>query len=131
MIAATDAKNDTPIGQNIGDREVFGEAQRVPHRRDVKAGVEFQPFREVRQMHRQQDDVGQALGAFRLKVVLGHPERAIAQAVHRLRLGFGLVVRGDELVVAVVPRIHRRAQVTNVFQVDMAGVGTVELRDRR
>ena len=129
VIAAADAENHPPLGQDICHREVLGEAQRVPHRRDVEAGVKFQPLRQVRQVHGQQDDVRQALGALWLKVMLGHPERAIAQTIHRLRLNFRLVMGGDQLVVAVAPGVHRRAEVTNVFQVDMAGVGTVELCD--
>jgi hypothetical protein len=36
-------------------------------------------------------------------------------------------VSGNQLVIAVTPRIHRRAQITNVFQVDVTGIGTVEL----
>ncbi len=44
--------------------------------------------------------VGDALGAFALEMVLGHPERVVAEPVHQLGHGLGLVERGGEVVVA-------------------------------
>ena len=129
MVAAPNSEHDAAVGQDIGDREILGEAQRMPHRRDIEAGMELQPLREVRQMHRQHNDIWQAFGAFRLEMVLRHPERPIPQPVHRLRLGLGLVVSGDELLVAVMPGINRRAEVTYIFQVDVTRIGTIELGD--
>ncbi len=75
----------------------------MPHRRDVEPGVKLELLRKVRQMHREHDDVWQALGAFRLKMMLGHPERTITKAIHRLRLSLRLGVGGNQLVVAVTP----------------------------
>ena len=50
--------------------------------------------RHVRQVHRHHQDVGDALVAFMLEVVFGHPERVVAQAVHQLRHGLRLIEDG-------------------------------------
>ena len=71
--------------------EVLRQAQRMPHRRDVEAAADPQPLRHMRQVHRQHQDVGHALVALVLEVVLGQPERVEAQRVHLLGDGLRLL----------------------------------------
>ena len=56
----------------------------MPHRRDVEAAADLEVLGHMRQVQRHQQHVGDALGAFRLEVVLRHPEGAVAQAIHQL-----------------------------------------------
>ena len=86
-------------------------------------------LRQVRQVQRHHQHVGDALGAFGLEVVFGHPERAVAQAIERLGGDFRLVQGGGQLFVRVAAVVDRGAGVADVFQIDMAGVGAVELPD--
>ena len=55
----------------------------------------------MRQVHREHQDVGDALVAFALEVVLGEPERVEAEAVHRLRDRLGRVEHADQLLVRI------------------------------
>ena len=41
VIAAPDAEHGAAAGQDIGGGEILGEAQRVPHRRDVEAAADL------------------------------------------------------------------------------------------
>ena len=44
VVAAADAEDHAAPGQHVGDRVVLGQAQRVPHRRDVEAATDFRRF---------------------------------------------------------------------------------------
>ena len=96
VVAAADTEHDAAVGKDIRHRVVLGEAQRMPHRRDVEAAADPQVPGEMRQVQRHHQHVGDALGAFRLEVVLGHPERAVAEPIHQLRHGLGLAQRGGQ-----------------------------------
>jgi len=85
MIAAADAEDDPAVGEDVGHRVIFRQAQRVPHRGDVEAAADIDVFRDMRQVQRHQQHVGNALGAFALEVMLGHPEGVVAEAIHLLR----------------------------------------------
>jgi len=41
VIAAADAKDHPPAGEDVGHRVVFGEPQRMPHRHDVEAAADL------------------------------------------------------------------------------------------
>jgi hypothetical protein len=41
VVAAPDAEDDTPAGQDVGHRIILGEVQRMPHRHDVEAAAMF------------------------------------------------------------------------------------------
>ena len=71
-------------GENVGGRVVLGQPQRMPHGRDVEAAADPELLGEVRQVHRQHQDVRDALVALVLEVVLGQPERVVAELVHHL-----------------------------------------------
>ena len=94
VIAAPHPEDRSSLGQNVGHREVLGQTQRVPHRRDVESAADAQALRHMRQMHRQHQDVGYALVAFMLEMVLGEPERVEPQRIHLLGDGLGLLEHG-------------------------------------
>src|ERR1700722_16309066 len=129
VITASDPEHDAAFGQNIGDRVILGEAQRVPHRRDVEPGADLQVLRDMRQMQRHQQNVRDALGAFALKMMLGHPERVEPETVHRAShlLSFGK--RGGQMIVVVTAIVDRCAAVADILEIDVPGVKTVEFRD--
>ena len=114
---------------DVGHREVLGEPERMPHRRDVEPTAEAQPARDVGKMDGVHQHVGDALVALVLEVVLGQPEGVVAHPVHELRHGLGLVEHGDEALVGEAAVVHRGAAVPDVVHVDVASEQAVELRD--
>ena len=94
VIAAPDAKGDAAAGQDVGRRIILGQPQRVPHRRDVEAAADLDALRHMRQVQRRHQHVRDALVAFVLEMVLGHPEGVVAEPVHQLRHRLGLVEDG-------------------------------------
>jgi hypothetical protein len=42
VIAAPDAKDHPPAGQDVGHRVILGKTQRVPHRHDVEAAADVE-----------------------------------------------------------------------------------------
>ena len=129
VVAAADAEYGAPLGQDVGRRVILGEAQRMPHRCDVEAAADPQPLCDMRQMHRAHQDVRQALVAFGLEMVLGQPQRVVAELVHHLGDRFGLVEDRGELVVRIAPLVGRSGVLTMVGDVDVAGVDRHELVD--
>ena len=122
MVPASHAKYDAAMGKNVRHRVVLGQTQRMPHRCDVEAAADAQVLREMRQVQRHQQHIGNALGAFGLEVMLRHPVSAVAQAVHQLRHFFRFAQGGGQLFVRVAAIVDRRAAVADVLQVDMAGI---------
>ena len=41
VVAAADTHDDSAVGDDVGHRVIFGEADRVPHRQDVEGAAEF------------------------------------------------------------------------------------------
>ena len=81
----------------------------------------------MHQLHRQQNDIRQRFRAFRLEMVLGHPQRAVPELVHEACLGFGLGKTGQQDVVGIAAIVDGRAGVTDVFHIDVADIGAIEL----
>ena len=129
VVAAAEAEDHPAVAEDVRHRVVLGQAQRMPHRRDVEAAADLQVLRHVRQMQRHQQHVGDAFGALALEVVFGHPERVVAEAVHQHRHRLRLFQRGGEMRVVVAPIVDRRAGVADVVQIDVARVEAVEFRD--
>ena len=129
VIAAAEAEDHPAARQNVRHRVVLGQAQRMPHRRDVEAAADLQVLRHVRQMQRHHQHVGNALGALALEMMLRHPERVVAVTVHQHRHRLRLLQRGGEMLVVIQPIVDRRAGVADVVQIDMARVEAVEFRD--
>src|SRR5262249_16339346 len=49
VIAAADAEDGAPLGEDVGDGKVLGEPQRMPHGSYVEAAADAQPARDLRQ----------------------------------------------------------------------------------
>ncbi len=90
VIATTHPETDPAPGKDVGLGEVLGQPQRVPGRYDIEAATEAELLCQVGEMHRQHQDVGDALVAFSLEMVLGEPERVVAECVHATGHGLGL-----------------------------------------
>ena len=78
VIAAADAHDDAAVGDDVGHRVVLGEPDRMPHRQHVERAAELQALRLGGEPQAELDQVGQALVAFVLEVVLGGPQRVVA-----------------------------------------------------
>ena len=126
MVAATDAEDDAAIGEPVGHGEVLGQAERVPHGGDVEAAAEAQTLGDVGEVDDEHQEVGDALVALGLEVVLGHPEGVVAVLVQGLGDGHALVEGGGEVLVGVGAVVDRGSAVADVFHVDVAGVQAVK-----
>ena len=74
LVAAADAKHQPAAGQDIAQRKVFSQAQWVPHGNDIERRAELEVLGVGCQVGAQQGQVGDALVAFPLKMVLCGPE---------------------------------------------------------
>jgi hypothetical protein len=83
VVAAADAEGDATARQRVDHREILGQPQRMPHRRDVEAAAEPEPVRLVCEVERHHQDVRDALVPLALEVVLGEPERIVPRAVEQ------------------------------------------------
>ena len=129
VVAARDAEHDAAVGEDVGHRVVFSQAQRMPHGRHVEAAADVHVLGDVRQVQRHQQHVGDALGALVLEVVLRHPEGREAKLVHGARDGLRLPQRRGQVGVAVAPLVYRDAAVADVLDIGMAGEQAVEFGD--
>ena len=129
VIAAADAHDHPPAGDDVGHRVVLGEAQRMPHRQHVEAAAEFQSFRLRGEPEAKLDQVRQALIAFVLEVVLGGPQRVVAGFVHHA----GDAARGPEhlgeAIVGIAAVVGGRALETDIVEVDLPDIQDVEAFD--
>src|SRR3984893_3015538 len=82
MVPAADAENNAAAGKNVGRREIFGQPQGMPHRRNIKAAADFQTLGDMGEVHRRHQYIGDALVTFMLEMVLGHPEGIVSDAIH-------------------------------------------------
>ena len=115
LVAAADAKDQPAASQDIAQGEVFSQAQRVPHGDDVECRAELEVLGVGRQMGTQQSQVGDALVAFPLKVVLGHPQTMKTRVVHLLGQSHGVVVGLGQLLVTVAARVGVSPVGANIF----------------
>jgi hypothetical protein len=129
VVAAPDPERYPPAGQDLGGGVVFGQPQRVPHRRDVKAAAELDPLGHRGEMHRRHQDVGDALHAFVLEMVFGHPERIVADPVHQLRHRLRLVEHARQVLVGVAAVVDRHAAIADILDIDVTGEQAVEFAD--
>ena len=83
----------------------------------------------MRQMHRQHQDVRDALVAFALEMVLGQPEHVVAAAVHELGDRGGLVEDGHELLVGQPAVVDRCGAQAVVVEINVASIQAAKSRD--
>ncbi len=129
VVAAPDAEHGAPLGQDVGGREVFGQPQRVPHRRDVEATTDLELLGHVRQMHRHHQDIRETLVAFVLEMMLGEPQGLVAQLIHLLGDRLGLFIDAGEMLVGIAPLIRRSGVLPAIGKIDMAGINGGEFVD--
>jgi hypothetical protein len=129
VIAAADAEAHTAAGEHVRHGEVFGEPERMPHRRDVEAAPDLQPLGLVSQVERHHQDVRDAFVAFALEMMLGEPEGVVPASIEQARQIPCLGEGGDEVLVGKHAAVHGGAAVADVVHVDVAGVQAVEFGD--
>ncbi len=129
VIAATDAEDRAPARQDVGGGIVLGQAERVPHGRDVEAAARAEPGGQMREMHGEHQDVGQALVALALEGVLGQPEGAVAVLVHAAGDGLGLREDRGQVLVRIAALVGGGGHLPHVGKIDVAGVDGGELGD--
>ena len=129
VIAAADAHDDTPVGDDVGHGVVLGQPDRMPHRQHIEGAAELETLGLGRQPESKLDQIGQALVALALKVMLRRPQHVVAEAVHVLRN----VACGREglpqALVGITPLIGRGTGETDVFELDLADIENVEVSD--
>ena len=129
VVAAADPHDDAPAGQDVGDRVVLGQADRVPHREDVERAAELELARHRGEVRADQDQVREDLVALALEVVLGGPEAVVARVVHHPRDVDHRAIGLDDPLVRVAPLVRGRAVAADVVEVDLADVQDGELAD--
>ena len=129
MVAAPDAHDDAAVGDDVGHRVVLGEPDRMPHRQHVEGAAELQSLRLRGEPQAELHQIGQALVALVLEVMLGGPQRVVAAFVHHL----GDVAGGEEhlgeALVGIAPVVGGCAVEADVVEVDLADIEHVEAFD--
>src|SRR5437868_10221391 len=80
-------------------------------------------------MQRRHQDIRDALVAFVLKMMLGHPEGVVTGTIHQLRHRLGLIEHAGEGFVGKSTVVHRSAGIPGIFHVDVSSEQAVEFRD--
>ena len=94
----------------------------MPHGQYVERRAELEVFGMGRQMSAKQGQVGDALVAFSLEVMLGSPQAVVARIVHLLGQGHSVVEGLDQLIVGVASVVWIAAIGANIFEVYLADV---------
>jgi hypothetical protein len=94
----------------------------MPHRQNVEAAAEFEALRLGGELQPELDQIGEALIAFTLKVMLGCPQGIIAQLVHQPRDIAGRPENFAEALVLVATVVRRGAVQADMVEFDLADV---------
>jgi hypothetical protein len=129
VVTASDAKDDTAAGENVGRGVILRQPQRMPHRGNVEPTADVDPPGDVGEVDCRHQHIGDALVAFVLKMVFGHPESVVAGPIHQLRHRLSLVEDGGQMFVGEPAVVHRSACVAGIVHVDVPGEKTVEFGD--
>ena len=131
VVAAAHAEDDPPAGEDVGHGVVLGQTQGVPHGGDVEAAAVLEPPGVGGQVEAEHQQVGDALVAFGLEVVFGHPELVVAQAFQVLGEVQGPVEGGGQALVGVAAVVGRGAVEAEVVVHDVAGIGSAKTAKHR
>ena len=82
--STTYANFHAPTRDDVGQSEVFSQAQRVPLRYHVEHLSEAEVFGESGKMHAKQNEVGKNFVALKLEVMFGEPHRVVAECIGSL-----------------------------------------------
>ena len=74
------------------------------------------------QVHRQHQDIGQALVALVLEVMLGQPDRVVAALVHQPGHLLGLLENRRKNLVRIAALVGRGGQLAHVGQIDVTRI---------
>ena len=129
LVAAADAEDDASAGDDVRDREVLRQPQRMPGGQHVERAPELQPLRLRREPRIEQDEVREDLVALALEVVLGRPEAVEAELVHELGELLGRPVGLDQALVRIAPLVRGLPVTADVLELDVTDVQDGELRD--
>jgi hypothetical protein len=129
VVPAADAEDGAPAREDVGGGEIFRQPQRMPHGRDVEAAADAQARRDVRQVDGRHQNIGDALVALVLEVVLGQPEDVVAVLVHAPGDGVGLLEDRGQVLVGIATLVGRSGHLADVAQIDVAGVDGRELTE--
>ena len=123
MVASTDAEDDPAAGEDVRHGVVLGQPQGVPHGQDVESTAELYSLRILGKPEAEHHQVGDALVAFPLKVVLGHPQSVEVQLLQKLGQILGDVEYLDETFVGIPAVVGRSTGEANSFTFqDMSSV---------
>ena len=126
VVASAHAKDDPTLGQYVGHGEVLGQAQGMPHGSDVEAAAVLQPLGVGGQVQAEHQQVGDALVALGLEVVLGHPELVVAQALQVAGEVQGPVKGLGQLLVGIVAVVGRQTLKAQVVVHHVPGIGSAK-----
>src|SRR5262249_191390 len=82
----------------------------------------FRRFCDLAKWTRQNQEVGDALIAFVLKMMLGEPQGLVAEGVHLFGDRLGLFEDARQVLVRIAPLVGRCAILAAIRQIDMAGI---------
>ena len=122
MVPAAHSEYHPAAGQDIRGGKILGQPEGMPHGRDIEAATELEVLGEVGEVDVHHQEIGQALVAFRLEVVFGHPHRVVAVPVHGGGDGLSLFENRGEMIIAETAVVHRRAAVPEVVHIHVAGI---------
>jgi len=129
VVAAPHAHDDAPVGDDIRHRVVLGEADRVPHRQHVEGAAELEPLRLGREPEPELHQIGQALIALALEMMLGGPERVEPAFLHDLRNVARRPEGLREPLARITPRVGRRSVKPDIVERDLPDIEHVESLD--
>jgi len=131
VIAAPDAEDDAAPGQDVRGGVVLGEPERMPGGDDVEGAADLHALGAMGEIDGQHRNVGDALVALVLEVVLGQPERLVPERVGGAGQRDGGVEDLDQPLVGIPAIVGRRARQPALLQLNVAHVERRESRDHR
>jgi hypothetical protein len=131
VIAAPHAEDDAAAREHVRGGEVLGEPQGMPRGHDVERAADLHAPGAMGEVHRQHGNVGDALVAFVLEMVLGQPQRLVAERVGGARQRRGRVEHLEQPRVGITPVVGRHTVETAPLELDVPDVQRGEPRDHR
>jgi len=131
VVAASDAEDEPALREDVGGGVVLGEPERMPGGDDVEGAADLDALRAMGEIDGQHRNVGDDFVAFVLEVVLGEPQRLVAELVGHARQRDRGVEDLDQPLVRIAAVVGRRARQPAILQLDVADVERREPRDHR
>ena len=129
VIAAADAHDHTAVRHDVGHRVVFGQPDGMPHRQDVEGAAELQALGLGGEPQAELHQIGQAFVALALEVVLGRPQRVVAEIIHEPRHFARRFKDLAQALVGIAALVGGRSLETDIVELDLADIDNVESLD--